>query len=144
MRKLGGYLAVAVGWFMGAGVLLSTGGGHSAGVIVFSLAVFSGGPLALGWWLLRHPAHQAKALLAVDRAWDSELLRLAERRAGSLSVAEVVTYADLDAIDAERRLDALCRRGLCEVRVTDDGVVVYRFETAPTVAQKLGARGVLE
>lgn len=144
MRKVGGYLAVAFGCFMGVGVLLNVGGSHSAGVLLFSLAVFSGGPLALGWWLLRHPAHQARALLAADRAWESELLRLAERRAGSLSVAEVVTYADLDAADAERRLDALCQRGLCEVRVTDDGVVVYRFETAPTAAQKLAARGVLE
>lgn len=144
MRKLGGYLALAVGWFMGVGVALNTRGPHSAGVLLVSFALFSVGPIAVGWWLLRSPANEAKALLAAERAWESELLRLAERRAGSLSVAEVVTYADLDAVDAERRLDALCRRGLCEVRVTDDGVVVYRFEPPPTAAQKLAARGVLE
>jgi hypothetical protein len=144
MRKVGGYLAVAFGWFMGVGVLLNVGGPHSRGVIVFSFAVFSVAPACVGWWLLREPTGGAKALLAADRAWDSELLRLAERRAGSLSVAEVVTYADLDAMEAERRLDALCRRGLCELRVTDEGVVIYRFAKTPTVAEKLAARGVLE
>jgi hypothetical protein len=144
MHKVGGYLAVAFGWFMGVGVLLNVGGPHSGGVLLFSFAVFSVAPACGGWWLLREAVGRAKALLAADRAWDSELLRLAERRAGSLSVAEVVTYADLDAAEAERRLDALCRRGLCELRVTNDGVVVYRFADPPTAAQKLAAQGVME
>jgi hypothetical protein len=43
-----------------------------------------------------------------NQAWESKLLRLAARRDGSLSVAEVVAHADLDAVQAEARLDGMC------------------------------------
>src|SRR5687767_8223902 len=115
MRRVGGYLAVAVGIFMGVGVLLNLGGPHGAGALELTFLSFGVAPVAAGVWLLKEPGQQL-ALLAADRAWDSELLRLAERRDGTLSVAEVVTYADLDAPQAERRLDEMCRRGLCELR----------------------------
>lgn len=144
MRQLGGYAAVAVGVFLGVGVLLNVSGPHSAASLVLSFVLFALGPMGVGVWLLRSPGQRALALPAAERAWDSELLRLAARRDGHLSVAEVVAHADLDAADAERRLDALCRRGLCELGVTEHGVVVYRFAQLPSAADKVQARGVLE
>ena len=71
-------------------------------------------------------------------------MRLAAKRHGSLTVAEVVAHADLDAASAERKLDDLCRRGLAEHRVTDDGDVVYRFQGAPDAEAKRSAKGVLD
>ena len=144
MRQVGGYVAVAVGTFFGVGVLLNAGGSHSSASLLLSFVLFAVAPVAAGAWLLRKPRPRAQALVAADRAWDSELLRLAARRDGHLSVAEVVAHADLDAGDAERRLDALCRRGLCEISVTETGVVVYRFQATPSAAEKAQARGVLE
>lgn len=144
MRRVGGYLALAVGMFMSVGVLLNLGGPHGAGALALSFVLFGVGPVAAGVWLIKGPKERAPALLAANRAWDSELLRLAARSDDTLSVAEVVRHADLDAIQAERRLDELARRGLCELRVTEDGVVVYRFTRTPTAKDKQGAQGLLD
>jgi hypothetical protein len=137
-------LLVAVGAFMGLGVLLNLGGPHGAAALLLAFVVFGLAPAAAGVWLLRGPVTEAAALLAAQRAWDSELLRLAARRDGSLSVAEVVAHADLDPKEAEQRLDELSRRGLCELRVTEEGVVVYRFLAAPSTTHKQLAQGVLD
>jgi hypothetical protein len=144
MRQVGGYLAVAVGLFFGLGVLLNLGGPHPVSALVLSFLLFGAAPVALGVWLLRPPAYLAARLPAADQAWESELLRLAARRHGSLSVAEVVAHTDLDAAQAEMRLDAMCQRGLCELRVSDHGVVLYRFDEAPTAEHKRLAQGVFD
>ena len=144
MRQVGGYLAVAVGIFMGVGLLLNMGGPASAAVMVLSFLLFSAAPIYGGVRLLRNPGERARALQAANQAWESELLRLAARRDGSLSVAEVVAHADLDAVQAEARLDEMCKRGLCEIRVTEQGVVIYRFAALPSAADKRSAQGVLE
>lgn len=143
MRQVGGYLAVAVGIFMGLGVLLNLGA-HPAGALLLSFVLFSAAPVGAGVWLLRRPREKQLALQAANQAWESELLRLAARRDGSLSVAEVVAHADLGPVEAEQRLDQLCKRGLCELRVTEDGVVVYRFGATPSAQQKQLAQGVLD
>ena len=144
MRQVGGYLAVAVGIFMGVGVLLNLGGPHGAGALLLSLLLFCFLPLGAGVWFLQRPGAQVRALQAANQAWESELLRLAARRDGSLSVAEVVAHADLDAVQAEHRLDEMCKRGLCELRVTEEGVVVYRFTAMPSARHKRLAQGVLD
>jgi hypothetical protein len=144
MRQVGGYLALAVGIFMGVGVLLNLGGPHGAGALLLSFLLFAAAPVGVGLWLLWHPGAQLRALQSANQAWESELLRLAARRDGSLSVAEVVAHADLDAAQAEQRLDDMCKRGLCELRVTEEGVVVYSFAALPSAEQKRRAEGILE
>jgi hypothetical protein len=143
VRKAGGYVSIAFGVFMGLGVLSNAGGTHGVGALLFGFAVFCAVPIAFGWVLLRDGRARPRALDA-RRAWDSELMRLAARRHGSLTVAEVVTHADLDAPAAEEYLDDLCRRGLAEHRVTDDGHVVYRFNEAPSADAKRSAKDVLD
>lgn len=144
MRQVGGFVAVAVGIFMGVGVLLNLGGPHGAGALLLSFLLFGAVPLGAGLWLLRSRGASLRALQSANQAWESELLRLAARRDGSLSVAEVVAHADLDAAQAEKHLDDMCKRGLCELRVTEEGVVVYRFAQAPSAEHKRRAEGVLE
>lgn len=144
MRQVGGFLAVAVGIFMGVGVLLNLGGPHGAAALLLSFLLFSAAPLGAGVWLLRTGGVSRRALQSANQAWQSELLRLAARRDGSLSVAEVVAHADLDAAQAEQCLDDMCKRGLCELRVTEEGVVVYRFAPTPSAEHKHRAEDVLE
>ena len=144
MRRVGGGVLVVVGVFIGVGVLLNVGEAEGAGAVVVALLVFGVVPIVVGWRLLKGPRAGAARALAAGRAWDSELLRLAARRDGCLSVAEVVAHADLGAAEAEQRLDELSRRGLCEVRVTDAGVLVYRFERLPSGVEKRAAVGVLD
>jgi hypothetical protein len=144
VRKTGGYVSIAFGVFMGVGVLANGSGKHGIGGFLFALFVFALAPIVLGVLLVTAGRGRRPSELEAQRAWDSELLRLAAKRHGSLTVAEVVAHADLDAESAERHLDDLCKRGLAEHRVTDDGDVVYRFEGAPSAEAKRAAKGVLD
>jgi len=144
VHKAGGYLAIGFGLFMGLGVVLNTGGRHGFAALAFAFVFFCVAPIGLGTLLLKGRTSAKPNELEARNAWDSELLRLAARRHGSLTVAEVVAHADLDPATAERYLDDFCRRGLAEHRVTDDGAVVYRFEDAPSAAAKRTAKGVLD
>ena len=118
MRKTGGYVSIAFGVFMGVGVLASSNPEHALGARLFALFVFGIGPIVLGLLLVTAGRAKRPSELEARRAWDSELMRLAAKRHGSLTVAEVVAHADLDAESAERHLDDLCKRGLAEHRVT--------------------------
>jgi predicted transcriptional regulator len=143
MRRVVGQVAIGFGAFMGLGVLLNLGQGHSVAGLLVAFGAFSVLPVALGVRALRS---KERPLLETHArtAWDAELLRLAAKRDGSLTVTEVMAHADLDAETAERYLSDLCRRGLADPRVTDEGHVVYHFEQAPTRDQKRGATGVLD
>lgn len=143
MGRVWAYCLIGVGAFMGLGVGLNAGAGHGLLPVALALGLFSVLPIGLGVRLLRSGDRPARVADA-DRAWESELMRLAERRAGALTVAEAVAHADLAPERAQRILDDLCRRGLAEHRVTDDGQIVYAFEGAPSAAQKRRAEGVLD
>jgi hypothetical protein len=129
---------------MGIGVLAQAGSRHGVGALLFGFAVFCVIPVAFGVLLLKGSGDRRPRELEARQAWDSELMRLAAKRHGSLTVAEVVTHADLDATNAERFLDDLCKRGLAEHLVTDDGHVVYRFQSAPNADAKRAAKDVLD
>lgn len=144
VRKTGGFVAIGFGIFMGIGVLANSGARHGIAALLFAFVVFCAIPVAFGALLLRGSSARRPLELEARRAWDSELMRLAARRHGSLTVAEVVAHADLDAESAERYLDDLCKRGLAEHRVTADGDVVYRFQSAPSAAAKQLAKDVLD
>jgi len=144
VRKTGGYVAIIFGVFMGVGVLASGSGKHGIGGFLFALFVFGIGPIVLGILLVTAGRGRRPSELEARRAWDSELMRLAAKRHGSLTVAEVVAHADLDAESAERHLDDLCKRGFAEHRVTDQGDVVYRFQGAPSAEAKRSAKDVLD
>ena len=141
MRRFWGYGLVGFGLFVGLGVLLNTGQ-REFFKLAFAFAVFGVLPVLGGLRLLRPKA--APLAADADRAWEAELMRLAERRGGALTVAEAVAHGDLEPARAESLLDGLCRRGLAEHRVTDDGQIVYAFAAAPTREQKRAAEGVLD
>jgi predicted transcriptional regulator len=143
MRRVVGYVAIGFGSFMGLGVLLNLGQGHSAAGLLLAFAGFAALPVILGVRALR-PQPQPLLEARARTAWDSELLRLAASRDGSLTVTEVMAHADLDAEAAEQYLADLCRRGMADPRVTDDGQVVYHFEPGPSREQKREAKGVLD
>jgi hypothetical protein len=143
MRRVVGQVAIGVGSFMGLGVLLNLGQGHSVAGLVIAFGAFAVLPVVLGVRALR-PKERPLLEAHARTAWDAELLRLAAARDGSLTVTEVMAHADLDAEAAERYLVDLSRRGIADPRVTDEGQVVYHFQPSPTREQKHGAKGVLD
>ncbi|HEX7089523.1 MAG TPA: hypothetical protein VF192_05265 [Longimicrobiales bacterium] len=75
---------------------------------------------------------------------EAEVLRLAGRHGGRLTVVEVVTELAVDADDAKQVLDALMVGGLAEIEVTDSGMLVYTFRDVASLPHKSSARGLLE
>ena len=141
-RTTGGHALIAVGSFVGLGIILNLGQGYGWLAYSVALSFFCVLPVLLG--VAMSQARGTRAQLGSDSAWEGELLRLATQRGGSLTVAEAVAYCDLSRADAEQRLDELCKSGLAEVRVSPDGVLVYHFEGFLSSEQKHRSEGVLD
>lgn len=127
-RSITGGCLLFVGFFLLI-AFLATPGKES---FLFNLALsllLSGPPMLLGSWLLRN-FFKAKreAEKAAETAREKEVLLLAERKGGSLSVSQVVAETTLDAAQAERTLQQLVAHGCANIRASETGLqVVYEF-----------------
>ena len=145
-RRGFGYLAIGVGAFMGLGIalnLVQADQAFGAPAYILALLFCTALPIGAGLSMLRGRSRGELALQA-ERAWEGELLRLAERKGGSLTLAEVVAHADLSRKEAEQRLDRLCQQGIAEYRISEGGVMVYRFAGFLSAGEKRQAEGVLD
>ncbi|MBK35498.1 MAG: hypothetical protein CME26_08210 [Gemmatimonadetes bacterium] len=80
----------------------------------------------------------------VDEKDQNRLLRLARDRGGSLSVIEAATDLRLTVDKTETMLRDLSARGYAEVRVSESGLLVYRFHEIDRADEKPHARSVDE
>ena len=150
--KVGGWAAILFGTFMGLGVFSTIGQGHTFAAVAGAFVLFSVGPITGGVLALLHERRSLRQLPAnipsrrqLDPAgWEIELRRLAEKRQGNLTVDEVVLATGLEASRVEGLLDGLCKKGLADYRVADEGVIVYRIQPVLGAAEKATARGLLD
>ncbi len=84
-----------------------------------------------------------KALLR-QRTLEAELLKLAERKGGKLTVVEVVSETAVDAESAKEALESLAVQGFAQVELTDSGVIVYAFYDIQHLPDKPSSKGVLD
>jgi hypothetical protein len=75
---------------------------------------------------------------------EAEILRLAVKEGGRLTVMEVATALALPQEAVKETLDALVTRDVADMAVTDAGVIVYTFHDAKHIGGKDSARGVLD
>jgi hypothetical protein len=118
-------------------------------VTAIALVIGAGLPAAGGVALLRGHFGAGRALaLRRDQlrrqTLDSEVLRLAGRRSGKLTVVEVVTELGVSTEDAKESLDGLMMRELAELEITDAGMLVYRFREVEQLRDKERSRGLLD
>ena len=136
--------------FMMIGFMAGGASEHSVGIRVFAFAITVLLPGAGGVNLLRQHLRErgAPALPGAGRGDrqnpDSEVLRLAERLGGRVTVVEVVAETGIGADAAEETLGGLVARGMAEPEVTDGGLVVYRFPDIEQLKDKGSSHGVLE
>lgn len=65
------------------------------------------------------------------------ILKTAERNAGRVSAVQVAAASDWTLDQAQKHLDDLARRGVCQIRVLKSGTVVYHFaEFDPTESRE--------
>lgn len=128
---------------MALGIAMNLGQGFGAAAYVLSFAFCTLLPVGVGLALLRGK-HERRLEARAEHAATAELLRLAEQRGGSLTVAEVMAHLDLSKHEAERGLERLCRQGLADYRVSNAGVLVYHVGALIGREEKRGAEGVLD
>ncbi len=75
---------------------------------------------------------------------EAELLRLAGRHGGRITIVEAVAELAITPEEAKEGLDSLSVRGLADFEVTDSGVIVYSFHDLRNIGEKHQSRGLLE
>ena len=75
---------------------------------------------------------------------EAELLRMAGEHHGRLTVVEVVRELAMTHADAEMLLKSTAHRGVSEIEVSDDGLLVYRFPDVQLLEGKSTSKGVLD
>jgi hypothetical protein len=74
----------------------------------------------------------------------SEILRVAARKGGKLTVPEVIAELAVDKATAEAALQALHLEELAEIEITESGMLVYEFPEIRKLEEKDRAKGLLD
>lgn len=145
--RLAGTVLLALALFMTWGFLradVDAAAPAALAAILITVAL----PAAGGIYLLARPGRErriAERAHALRRqTLESEVLRLAGRREGKLTVVEVVTELAVPPEEAKEVLDTLARRELAEMEVTSSGVLVYAFHDVRHLSEKSASRGILD
>jgi hypothetical protein len=89
-------------------------------------------PVVAGIFLLRSSYKNKKRIQetkerALKEEKEHEIIRLAQRKKGRLTVTEVAGETSLDIVEAEKILREMAIRGYAGIKVTESGMVVYEF-----------------
>ena len=146
-KLIGGVGLFALASFMLLGFF--NAGPMSTTVAAFTFLIAVALPAAAGGALLR--SHfRAKGDFARQReqlrlqTYESEILQLAQRKGGKLTVVEVAAETGLDAPTADAALQSLAQQGVADIEVTDSGVLVYAFYDIQKLPEKDSSRNILD
>ena len=149
MKKLvaAGFL-IAVSLFMLLGFLLADTP-MTLPVAILSFGVAVGIPAAAGGGLVYLHLKERKAGGEnQDRlrrqTWEAEVVRLAGRKSGRLTVVEVVGELAITGQEAQETLESLMNQGIGDIEITESGLLVYRFEDIQKLKEKSQSRPILE
>jgi hypothetical protein len=146
-RKWGGIGLLAVAGFMFLGFLQSGPAVGAATVVAFLISV--GIPGVGGALLLASGRRGGRGLTARQEALrletvEAEVIRLAGRHDGRLTVVEVSGELGVPADEAKAVLDELMAREVADIEVTESGVLVYEFHDVRHLAEKSSATPLLD
>ncbi|HEX6133163.1 MAG TPA: hypothetical protein VFZ24_04230 [Longimicrobiales bacterium] len=145
MRVIG-WILIAIAAFMFVGYLGSDVSGPEAILaLLLTVALPAAGGLALVTGRIgpRGRIGASREELR-QQTLEAELLRLAGRHGGKLTIVEAVGELAIAPEDAKQALDALAVRGIADFEVTDSGIVVYVFHDIQHLGDKSESRGLLE
>jgi predicted DNA-binding transcriptional regulator len=75
---------------------------------------------------------------------EAEVLKLAEKKGGKLTVVEVMSDFAMSNDTAKELLDSITVQGLADVELTESGVIVYSFYDIKHLMDKKNTKGVLD
>ena len=129
--------------FLGPDVVLAPGIKAIAFALTVGLPAASAGLLLRSHLKDRHLGTGARAAIRAQ-TYRSEILRVAARKGGKLTVAEVIAELAIDKATAEAALEALHLEELAEIEITESGMLVYEFPDIRRLGEKGDAKGVLD
>ena len=145
---LGGALLLGLAALMLLGFLRSTvtlSSPAALTAVIITVVLPAVGGLVLLSRRFRAGARLTESRSALRRqTLDSEILRLAARHDGRLTLVEVVQEMAVPSEEAQAALDGLVHREVADLAVTDSGTLVYTFRDIERRGEKAGARHVLE
>jgi hypothetical protein len=146
-KLLGGAGLLVLALFMLLGFF--NAGPMSAAVATLTFLIVVVLPAGAGAALLRshirekgHFSRQREQLRL--QTYESEILQLAQRKGGKLTVVEVAAETGLDAPTADAALQSLALQGIADIEVTDSGVLVYAFYDIQKLPEKAASRNILD
>lgn len=89
------------------------------------LITFLSGFVVWGWFLVQGRLRENKAIKELTE--EQLILTRAKAHSGSLTVSETALESQLSIADAKKAFERLSMTGVCQVDVTDDGELCYRF-----------------
>jgi hypothetical protein len=144
MRLLG-WILVVLATFMFVGYLGADVAGPRAVIaLIITVLLPAAGGIAILTGRVRSGRLGGRREELRRHTLEAELLRLAGRHAGRLTIVEVVGELAVPPEEAKEALDALTVRGLADFEVTDSGVIVYVFHDVQHLGEKHDAKGLLE
>ena len=75
---------------------------------------------------------------------EAEVMKLAIQQRGKLTALEVATALALPEDETKLALDAMVEREIADIEITDEGVIVYTFQSAQQLGSKDTSRGILD
>jgi hypothetical protein len=146
-KLIGGGGLIALALFMLLGFFNAGPMSTAVAVLTFCIAVVL--PAASGGALLRSHFRQKGSFTRQReqlrlQTYESEILLLAQRKGGKLTVVEVAAETGLDAPTADAALQSLAQQGVADIEVTDSGVLVYAFYDIQKLSEKDSSRNILD
>ncbi|MGH1365709.1 MAG: hypothetical protein ACRBF0_19265 [Calditrichia bacterium] len=148
MKLAGGIGLIAVALFMVLGMFnMKSEPGFAVLVATFVIAVLI--PAGFGFALIRSHQQGGKNLnksrdTLRQKTLEAEILNLAGKKNGKVTVVEVVREFAVETDAAKRALDSLHEQSMAEIELTESGVLVYAFHDIKHLSEKDSSRGVLD
>ena len=131
LKMITGIVMGGFGLLMILGTVVSNKFSLEADLLFFILLGIA--PTLGGLWFC-YSSVKDRGKLKGDKA-EKEILKLAERAGGVLSVAQVTTYTSLTSSEAEAMLNRMQEKGLAEIKISDRGIMFYEFAGMQTPKQ---------
>lgn len=142
-KATSGSLLIALSLFMLMGMFNAHNLTFVSGLMAFLIAVAL--PGGAGSYLLFTHFQQNKQLVENKarmglKTLESEIIKMARRNQGRLTVMEVAVEFAIDKEVAEQALDSLAQQKYADYEVTDSGLLVYTFHELELLNDKSQSR----
>lgn len=147
-KRWGGGIFLALAAFMFIG-FMAAGGTFSAPATIAAFIIAVLLPAGTGAMLIRSSLGGGRHLSERQEALrletvEAEVLRLAGKNGGRLTIVETAGALGIQAEEAEKVLRHLMAKEVADVAVSDSGLLVYTFHDITVLGEKEEARGLLD